>query len=78
MNIHKLLAVCLLGLCSAGAHAAVNILACEPEWEALSNELGGDKVKASSATNALQDPHRIEARPGLIARLRPRFERLSP
>src|SRR3954465_8174483 len=52
------------------AHAAVNVLACEPEWAALATELGGDKVKASSATTALQDPHRIEARPSLIARAR--------
>src|SRR6185369_3343781 len=33
-------------------------------------ELGGDKVSAVSATTAFQDPHRIEARPSLIARLR--------
>ncbi|OFA06766.1 metal ABC transporter solute-binding protein, Zn/Mn family [Duganella sp. HH101] len=55
---------------AGSAHAAINVLACEPEWEALANELGGDKVKVSSATNALQDPHRIEARPSLIARTR--------
>jgi zinc/manganese transport system substrate-binding protein len=52
------------------SHATVSVLACEPEWEALTTELGGDKVKVSSATNALQDPHRIEARPSLIARTR--------
>jgi len=55
---------------AGSSHAAINVLACEPEWEALANELGGDKVKVSSATNALQDPHRIEARPSLIARTR--------
>jgi zinc/manganese transport system substrate-binding protein len=69
----KLLAAALLGACalvSSGAQAAVNVLACEPEWQALTQELGGDKVKVSSATNALQDPHRVEARPGLIARTR--------
>jgi zinc/manganese transport system substrate-binding protein len=55
---------------ASSAHAALNVLACEPEWEALTNELGGDKVKVSSATNALQDPHRVEARPSLIARTR--------
>ncbi|WP_426106934.1 metal ABC transporter substrate-binding protein [Massilia sp. TSP1-1-2] len=59
-----------LAAASLSAHAAVSVLACEPEWEALTVELGGDKVKVSSATNALQDPHRIEARPGLIARTR--------
>lgn len=52
------------------AQAALNVLACEPEWEALTKELGGDKVKVSSATSAQQDPHRIEARPSLIARTR--------
>ena len=70
---HKLVSALLLGaaaLLSASAHAALNVLACEPEWEALTRELGGDKVKVSSATSGLQDPHRIEARPGLIARTR--------
>src|SRR5881227_2409598 len=52
------------------AHAALSVLACEPEWEALVKEIGGDKVRVSSATTALQDPHRIEARPSLIARAR--------
>jgi zinc/manganese transport system substrate-binding protein len=74
MNFHRKFAVSLLlgaaALLSASAHAALNVLACEPEWEALTKEIGGDKVKVSSATNALQDPHRIEARPGLIARTR--------
>ena len=36
----------------------------------LRKELGGDKVKVYIATTALQDPHRIEARPSLIARAR--------
>jgi zinc/manganese transport system substrate-binding protein len=52
------------------ATAALNVFACEPEWGALAQELGGDKVSAYSATTALQDPHRIEARPSLIARIR--------
>lgn len=67
------LAAALLGaasLIAGGAQAAVKVLACEPEWMALAQELGGDKVQASSATTALQDPHRVEARPGLIARTR--------
>jgi zinc/manganese transport system substrate-binding protein len=70
---HTLLAACALAvavLVPGAAQAAVNVLACEPEWQALTQELGADKVKVSSATNALQDPHRIEARPGLIARTR--------
>lgn len=52
------------------ARAELRVFACEPEWAALAQELGGDKVSAWSATHALQDPHRIEARPSLIARAR--------
>src|SRR3989440_1377987 len=62
-----LASLCLVAL---PAHASLNVLACEPEWEALVKEIGGDKVRVSSASTALQDPHRIEARPSLIARAR--------
>jgi zinc/manganese transport system substrate-binding protein len=57
-------------LAATPAVAAFNVFACEPEWGALAQELGGDKVSVYSATTALQDPHRIEARPSLIARVR--------
>ena len=52
------------------AHAALNIFACEPEWAALAKEIGGGDVKVYAATTARQDPHRIEARPSLIAQMR--------
>jgi zinc/manganese transport system substrate-binding protein len=52
------------------AHAALRVLACEPEWAALAQELGGPLVDASAATTAQQDPHQIQARPSLIARVR--------
>ncbi len=52
------------------AMAAVNVFACEPEWAALASELAGDKANVYAATTAMQDPHRIEARPSLIARAR--------
>jgi zinc/manganese transport system substrate-binding protein len=48
----------------------MNVFACEPEWGALAQELAGDRVSVYSGTTALQDPHRIEARPSLIARVR--------
>lgn len=50
--------------------AQVAVLACEPEWAALAQSLGGDQVKVYSATTALQDPHKIQARPSLIAQAR--------
>ena len=57
-------------LLAAPAHAALRVFACEPEWGALAQELGGNLVEVSVATNALQDPHQIQAKPSLIARAR--------
>ncbi|MBL0726878.1 metal ABC transporter solute-binding protein, Zn/Mn family [Piscinibacter sp. HJYY11] len=67
--LRHLLCAALLGV-GLHAQAALKVVACEPEWAALATELGGDKLEVSSATTALQDPHRIEARPSLIARVR--------
>jgi len=66
----RILLIALSFAISSPALAALNILACEPEWAALAKEIGGDKVTVYTATTALQDPHRIEARPSLIARAR--------
>lgn len=52
------------------ACADLSIFATVPEWGALAQELGGDKVKVYTATTGLQDPHHVEARPSLIARAR--------
>ena len=52
------------------SYAQINVLACEPEWASLARALGGDMVKVTSATSALQDPHHIQARPSLIAKVR--------
>jgi zinc/manganese transport system substrate-binding protein len=49
---------------------ALDIFACEPEWGALVQELGGDRVSVYVATTAFQDPHRIQAKPSLLARAR--------
>ncbi|MEO1767361.1 metal ABC transporter substrate-binding protein [Thiobacter aerophilum] len=67
--LKKLFAFCLL-LLALPAQAALEVFACEPEWAALAREIGGDQVHAYEATTALQDPHRIQARPSLIARAR--------
>ncbi len=50
--------------------AALNVFACEPEWKALVDALGKERVNSFSATTAFQDPHHIEARPSLIAKVR--------
>ena len=69
-NILKLTALLAGWLAMQPALAALNVMACEPEWGALAKELGGDKVSVYVATTAQQDPHHIEARPSLIARAR--------
>lgn len=69
-KIFASLLIVLLGLLSRPAVAALNVLACEPEWGALTQELAGDLAQVYTATTALQDPHFIQARPSLIAKAR--------
>jgi zinc/manganese transport system substrate-binding protein len=52
------------------AQAALKVLATTPDWGALTTELGGERVNVYVATTALQDVHRVEARPSLVARAR--------
>jgi len=59
----------LLGLAQPAA-AKLEVFACEPEWGALAEELGGDDVEVFTATTAEQDPHHVQARPRLIAKVR--------
>jgi zinc/manganese transport system substrate-binding protein len=69
-TILRFLGAALLTLSMAPAFAALEVFATVPEWGALAQELGGDKVRVYTATNAMQDPHHVEARPSLIARAR--------
>jgi zinc/manganese transport system substrate-binding protein len=74
-TIKKLFAVLLASLpfimmSARPAAADVNVFACEPEWGALARELGGNSVSVYDATTAFQDPHHIQARPSLIAKMR--------
>ena len=57
-------------LSPATADAKIRILACEPEWAALAEEIGGEDVIVHSATHGRQDAHYIRARPSLIAKVR--------
>jgi len=52
------------------AHAALKVLATTSDWGVLASELGGDRVNVYVATSALQDVHRVEAKPSLVARAR--------
>ena len=55
---------------AASDQEKLRVFACEPEWAALAQEIGGDKVEAFSATSAQQNPHYIRARPSLISKAR--------
>jgi len=60
----------LLSLACLPATAALQVFATAPEWAALVREIGGDKVSIYTATTALQDIHRITAKPSLLAQAR--------
>jgi zinc/manganese transport system substrate-binding protein len=62
--------LCFALLAAPTTARALEVFACEPEWGALAKELGGERADVFVATTARQDPHQIQARPSLIARLR--------
>jgi zinc/manganese transport system substrate-binding protein len=66
----RLLALLAFAVATLPAQAALRVLATTPEWGALTTELAGDKANVYVATNAFQDPHRIDAKPSLVARAR--------
>jgi zinc/manganese transport system substrate-binding protein len=63
------LALLLLAL-ALPSQAAVRVLATTADWGALTTELGGERVDVYTATSAMQDVHRVEAKPSLVARAR--------
>jgi zinc/manganese transport system substrate-binding protein len=63
--------VLTLALCTPlVSQAAIKVFACEPEWAALTKELAGEQASIYTATNAMQDPHQVQAKPSLIAAVR--------
>jgi zinc/manganese transport system substrate-binding protein len=64
------IAIAFTAVLSTAAQADLRVFACEPEWGALAQELGGGTVQVFTATTGRQDPHHIEARPSLIAQVR--------
>ena len=52
------------------ARADLSIFACEGEWAALAEEIGGEHIEAEAAVSGMQDMHYLQARPSLIAKVR--------
>ena len=70
MKLLQSFALLMLSILALPASATLTVFACEPEWQALVEVLGGNQVSVTSATTAFQDPHYVEARPSLIAKAR--------
>src|SRR5262245_37072210 len=69
-SLIRIFAMLLVAAGAMPAQAALKVLATTPDWGALTQELGGDHVNVYVATTALQDVHRVEAKPSLVARAR--------
>src|SRR4051812_34357603 len=70
MKTLRLLVALLACGAALPAQAALKVLATTSDWAALTKELGGERVDVYTATTALQDVHRVEAKPSLVARAR--------
>ncbi|EOZ5530196.1 zinc ABC transporter solute-binding protein [Vibrio sp. V31_P5A7T61] len=59
----------LFACVSMPAMASLNVFVCQPDWADLVHA-HAPQAQVFSATTALQDPHYVQARPSLIARMR--------
>src|SRR2546421_6140609 len=48
------------------AHAKLNVVATIPDYGAIAQEVGGDKVKVTSIARGTEDQHFVDARPSYI------------
>jgi ABC-type Zn uptake system ZnuABC Zn-binding protein ZnuA len=48
------------------AHAKLNVVATLPDYGAIAEAIGGDKVKVTSLAKGSEDPHFVDARPSFI------------
>ena len=66
----KIYLILLLCFWSNTSFAKINIFTCLPEWSSLAQEIAQDKANIFSATNHNEDPHYVQAKPSLIAKIR--------
>jgi len=55
-----------LTLVSTVAHAKLNVVATLPDFGAIAEQIGGDKVKVTSIARGTEDAHFVDARPSFI------------
>ena len=66
----KVLIALSLVIISNSALAKIKVFTCEPEWTSLVKEITKNKAVVYQAISGKQDPHKIQARPSLIAKVR--------
>jgi len=68
--LKKVLIALSLVIISNSALAKIKVFTCEPEWTSLVKEITKNKAVVYQAISGKQDPHKIQARPSLIAKVR--------
>ena len=64
-SLYLLLGIFICGL-AAPAWAALNVVATLPDFGAIAEEIGGDKLKVTSIARGTEDQHFVDARPSYI------------
>lgn len=67
--MNRFLAILAVFLLPASAWS-VEVFTCEPEWASLVDEIAAGNAEVTVALTASQDPHRLQAKPSLIAAIR--------
>ena len=62
----SILAALHLFALALAAQAKLNVVATMPDFGALAQEIGGDKVKITSIARGTEDPHFVDAKPSYI------------
>ncbi|HXJ72592.1 MAG TPA: zinc ABC transporter substrate-binding protein, partial [Candidatus Dormibacteraeota bacterium] len=65
----SILAALHLFALALAAQAKLNVVATMPDFGALAQEIGGDKVKITSIARGTEDPHFVDAKPSFIVKL---------
>src|SRR5204862_999207 len=57
---------CALLVLGLSAEAKLNVVATTPDFAAIAQEIGGDKIEVTSIARGTEDPHFVDARPSYI------------
>ncbi|MBI3415803.1 MAG: zinc ABC transporter substrate-binding protein [Verrucomicrobia bacterium] len=66
LTVKKLNLAVFLVLVAATAQAKLNVVATLPDFGAIAEEIGGDKIKVTSIARGTEDQHFVDARPSYV------------